>query len=154
MADSIQFTSSDSDSVIGLTKSITWNDDRFVELPETFCPDIRTFAENQEDSNEMITIIEADEYTDIYIVDFCEDPHNHSVIIAFDDDMRHVYLATGISATEYLIELNYKRPDGRIIYKTTGRLYQHVYGVINYIDADIEYPETGKVSTRVEKDLE
>jgi hypothetical protein len=151
MVDSIEFRSTDWESIMDLSETIIESDERMISLPDDLYSEMVTFAENQEDSSDMITIIEGNKHEDIYVVDFTQDPHNHGVFIIFERTFRHVYLTTGIAANQYLIELFYK---GAVNVKTAGRLYTSASAVSSYIDADIQYPDIGKVRTRCERDLE
>jgi hypothetical protein len=135
-----------------LSCTIIQNDERVISMPESLYSEMISFAEKQDDSNEMITIIKGNEYGDIYIVDFVAEPHNYGVFIAFGGDLKQIYLTTGISATQYLIELKYKGAISQI--RTTGTLFLYAVAVSDYIDADIVYPDIDMIRTRVEQDLE
>jgi hypothetical protein len=154
MVDSIEFRSTDWNSAIDLSECIIKNDERAISLPDTLYSEMINFAKDQDDSSEMITIVEGNEDGNIYIIDFTRDPHNYGVFIAFKNGFRHIYLTTGISATDYLIELIYKRALRTNDIKTTGNLYKSASAVSDYLDADIRYPDVGIVRTRVEEDVE
>lgn len=151
MVDSIEFRSIDWDDVIELTGAIIQNDEQAIELPMSFYWGMVRFAESQEENNSMITILDGNEKSDIYIVDFPSDPHNYGVFIGYESTQPQFYLTTGIAATKYLIELCYK---GAINAKSAGRLLVQAQGASAYIDADIEYPDIGAVRTRMKQDLE
>lgn len=156
--DEIEFRSGQYDTLTRLAIDILEHDERAMELPGGAYSSFSYFFDQLSKSNEFsdryTLSLKKDEEDTVQILCFNQDPMVLGTFIFFEDegDFRHIYLTTGSSAIDLLVEFEMKN----IVHHVEGSswLYSRAKGGAAYITADMVYPDTGFKVKRFEKEIE
>lgn len=157
MVDSIEFRSGDYETVTGLAGDIMSEDERAIEVPSSARKAIHGFFRKMmnsvEDGEQFVLSLGKEEGDTVYIVNLSTaDYEDYGTFVYFDDHMKGIYFTTGGSAIDLVIELQFKLSGMRMEGKS--RIYSRATGASDYIEADMEFPDTGFKSTRTQVDLD
>lgn len=157
MVDSIEFRSGDFDSITRLVNAVLSEDERAIEIPNSAHSELRGFFDrmlnSQSENKKYVLSLSTSENDTIYILNFITaNLDNYGVFVFFEEPIEGVYLTTGGSAIDFVIESIYKLPN--LSREGESEIYSRAVGAATYLEADMEYPDAGVKIERAEVSLD
>lgn len=155
MVDSIEFRTGEFDTVGELSQAVLSNDERAIEVPSTAHTEMKGFLQKMLDSEgwgDEYVLSLGRENPAYFLVLNTELFEHYGTFVFFDEPMDGVYFTTGSSAINLVVEILMKFEGIKI--EGSSSIASRAKGAVDYMEADMVFPDSGFKVERTQKELE